>query len=85
MNKREIRQLQSIGKEILKLEAVALKLKGMGTDADLPVVIYNINRILGSINVLKQNISDPLRIVYSRTAVLPADQTTMPPAAQTEG
>ena len=75
MNKREIRQLQSIGEEILRLEAVALKLKGMGAKAHLPVVIYNANRILGTINVLKVNVSDPLRIVYSGTAVLPAEHT----------
>jgi len=73
MNKRETRLLRSINKEILRLEVVALNLKNMGAEADLPVLIYNANRILGSINALKLNISDPLRIVYSRTAVLLAE------------
>lgn len=64
MNQNEIQKLKNIVNEIKKLEATAIDLKNMGEEMELPIVFYTINRILGSINVLKQNISDPINIIY---------------------
>ena len=64
MDKNEIQKLREIDSEIKKLEATAIKLKNMAEEMELPIVTYNINRILGTIYVLKQNVSDPINIIY---------------------
>ncbi len=60
-----LQKLKDIDREIKNLDAAARKLKNMAEEMDLPIVFYNVNRILGTLNVLKENISEPLNIIYS--------------------
>ncbi|MGI6317775.1 MAG: hypothetical protein GXZ07_01460 [Firmicutes bacterium] len=64
MDKRKLQKLKDIDREIKNLDAAARKLKNMAEEIELPIVFYNANRILGTVNVLKQNISEPLNIIY---------------------
>lgn len=64
MDKRKLQKLKDIDREIKNLDAAARKLKNMAEEIELPIVLYNANRILGTVNVLKQNISEPLNIIY---------------------
>ena len=64
MDEKELQKLKDIDREIKNLEATAIKLKNMAKEIELPIVFYNANRILGSVNVLKQNVSEPINIIY---------------------
>jgi hypothetical protein len=65
VDKEKLQKLKDIDREIKNLDAAARKLKNMAEEMDLPIVFYNVNRILGTLNVLKENISEPLNIIYS--------------------
>ncbi|NLL57125.1 MAG: hypothetical protein GX244_01265, partial [Firmicutes bacterium] len=46
MDKEKLQKLKDIDREIKNLDAAARKLKNMAEEMDLPIVFYNVNRIL---------------------------------------
>lgn len=68
MDDKSLDILQEISKEILNIEASALKLKELAEQVNLPIAYFDSNRILATINVLKQTVSEPISFILLKDA-----------------